>query len=176
MRKIVAGFACSLDGYIEGPNGEYDWILIDKEIDFSEQMKRYDTFFYGRKTYESVSKMGKIDRSAHHFVFSNSLTEVKPGYTLIKGELFNEVMKIKKAAGKDIALFGGAGLLATLLDAKLVDEITVSFIPVLLGAGKPMVALLKDKVWLSLQHTKTYSNGTVVITYAVKAPSVENHD
>src|SRR5687767_13651073 len=57
MRSIVSGFASSLDGYIEGPNGEYDWILIDKEVDFAEQMKRYDAFLYGRRTYESVRKM-----------------------------------------------------------------------------------------------------------------------
>lgn len=45
MRKIVAGFASSVDGYIEGSNGEYDWILIDKEIDFAEEAKRFDTYF-----------------------------------------------------------------------------------------------------------------------------------
>jgi dihydrofolate reductase len=167
MRKIVAGFACSLDGYIEGPNGEYDWILIDKEIDFIGQMKQYDSFFYGRKTYESVIKMGKVDLSAQHYVFSRSLTEVKPGYTLLKGDLFEEVTRIKKSPGKDIAIFGGAVLLASLIDLGLVDEISVSFIPVLLGSGKPMVSTLINKAWLSLQHTKTYSNGTVVLTYSI---------
>ena len=58
MRKIIAGFACSLDGFIEGPHGEYDWILFNKEIDFAAQMKQYDTFLYGRRTYEAVAKEG----------------------------------------------------------------------------------------------------------------------
>ncbi len=58
MRKIVAGFAISLDGFIAGPDNEYDWIIIDKEIDFAEQMKRFDTYFLGRKTYEFTKTMG----------------------------------------------------------------------------------------------------------------------
>ncbi len=75
MRKIVAGFAISLDGYIAGPNNEYDWIIIDKEIDFAEQMKRFDTYFIGRKTYEFTKKGGgssmgksKVKRCRHNFV------------------------------------------------------------------------------------------------------------
>ena len=58
MRKIVALFAISLDRYIAGPNNEFDWIIVDKEIDFAEQMKRYDTYFLGRKTYELTKKIG----------------------------------------------------------------------------------------------------------------------
>ena len=58
MRKIVAGFAISLDGYIAGLNNEFDWIIIDKEIDFAEQMKRFDTYLLGRKTNEITINMG----------------------------------------------------------------------------------------------------------------------
>jgi len=168
MRKIVAGFACSLDGYIEAPDGAYDWILIDKAIDFREQMKRYDTYFYGRKTYEAVIKMNKTDASSSHYVFSHSLKSVQKGFTLVKGDTFKEVTRIRSAPGKDIALFGGAGLLTSLLNLQLVDEISVSIIPVMLGAGKPMVELLNEKVWLKLMDTKTYSIGSVALTYEVK--------
>ena len=133
MRKLVSGFASSLDGYIEGPKGEFDWILIDKEIDFAEMNKRYDAFFYGRKTYEAFGKIGKPDASAKHYVFSNSLETVNEGFILVKGDLLNEVSQIKNEAGKDIAVFGGAGLLASLLNAGLVNEIAISIIPVLLG-------------------------------------------
>jgi dihydrofolate reductase len=171
MRKIVAGFACSLDGYIEAPDGAYDWILIDKEIDFREQMKRYDTYFYGRKTYEAVIKMGKTDASASHYVFSHSMSAVQKGFTLVKGDTFKEVDRIRSVPGKDIAVFGGASLLASLLNLQLVDEIAVSIIPVLLGAGKPMVELLNEKVWLRLMDTKTYSIGSVALTYEVKKNS-----
>jgi dihydrofolate reductase len=84
MRKIVAGFAASIDGYIEGPNGEYDWILIDKEIDFNQQMKRFDTFLFGRKTYEKMLPSGtRPARGITNYVFSKSLAFVDPNYILI---------------------------------------------------------------------------------------------
>ena len=57
MRKLVAGFAASLDGYIEDPNGAYEWILIDPAIDFAAWAKRFDTYFYGRRSYQVVQAM-----------------------------------------------------------------------------------------------------------------------
>jgi dihydrofolate reductase len=169
MRKIVAGFASSLDGYIAGPKGEYDWILIDKEIDFREQMKRFDAFFYGRITYEVVSAMGNQSiPGVNHYVFSNTLSSVGKNYHLISGNVKEQVQKIKQQEGKDIAIFGGASLLTSLLDLHLVDEITVSIIPVLLGEGKPMVSVLKKKVWLTFLNSRSYSNGTLMVEYAVK--------
>jgi dihydrofolate reductase len=170
MRKLIAGFACSLDGYIEGPKGEYDWILVNKEIDFAEQMKQYDTFLYGRRTYEAVAKMGnKHSKSADHYVFSNSLDRVAEGFMLVKGDLKDEVLTIKQREGKAIAAFGGAGLLTSLLNQNLVDELSVSIIPILLGAGKPMVNFLDKRISLNLIKAHTYSNGTVNLTYQVSS-------
>lgn len=169
MRSLVSGFAASLDGYIEGPHGEYDWIIIDKEVDFAAQMKRYDTFLYGRKTYESVIKMGpNKDKANKHYVVSSSLTSVEPGYELLQGDLKDEILKIKNREGKDIALFGGAVLLASLLNLQLVDELVVSIIPTLLGKGKPMVGPLDKNIRLQLEKTHPYSNGTIVLTYKVR--------
>jgi dihydrofolate reductase len=169
MRKIIAGYASSLDGYIEGPNGEYDWILIDKEIDFSAYFSRFDTFFFGRKTYEMVRQMGSNSfPGVKSYVFSKTLTEVEEPYILINGNVKEKVTRLKNEPGKDIAVYGGASLLASLLDDNLIDEITTSIIPVLLGEGKPMVAVLKNKVSLSLLDIKKYSNGTLQVTYKVQ--------
>jgi len=169
MRKIISGFACSLDGYITGPNGEYDWIIVDKEMDFVEQMKRYDTFLIGRKTYDSMRGMsGPPTPEIKNYVFSNTLSSVDKNFILVKGDIAKEVKKIKEEPGKEIALFGGANLLASLLDLKLVDQLEIGIIPVLLGAGKPMVSMLKKKVWLTLISTKNYSNGTVKVCYDVR--------
>lgn len=169
MRKLVAGFAASLDGYIEGPNGEYDWILIDPEIDFAEQMKRYDAFFMGRRSYEVMRQMGgHAAKGITNYVFSTTLEQVDKNYTLIRGDIAAQVQQLKEAEGKDIALWGGASLLASLLNERLVDELSVAVIPVLLGQGKPMVAVLNEKVWLTLQSTRTYGNGTVQLTYGVR--------
>jgi len=169
MRKVVSGFACSLDGYIQGPKGEIDWILIDKEIDFAEHMRRFDVFLYGRKTYESILKMGAQNLSgATHYIISNTLTSVAPGYALMQGDVSNNILKLKQQTGKDIAVFGGANLLAFLLNCELVDELSISFIPVLLGEGKPMVDVLNSHVWLELKDSRTFKNGTVQLTYTIK--------
>lgn len=167
-RKIIAGFACSLDGYIEGPDGEYDWITVDKEMDLAGQMKRYDTFLIGRRTYEKIRQM-KGPKVPHikNYVFSSTLSEVDPGYLLVSGNVEQQVKQLREIPGKDIAVFGGAGLLTSLLDLQLVDELSIAIIPVLLGEGKPMINVLKKRVSLRHLHTKTYSNGTLQVTYEV---------
>ncbi|MBD0375253.1 MAG: dihydrofolate reductase [Flavisolibacter sp.] len=168
MRKIIAGFAASVDGYIEGLNGEYDWIIVDEEIDFAAYMSRYDTFLIGRKSYEKMlGYQGPATPEIKNYVFSNTLTEVDKNYLLVRGDTEETVKKLKNAPGKDIAVWGGASLLASLLNLKLVDELSISFIPVLLGQGKPMVEVLNEKIWLSLLDTKRYKNGTLQVTYDV---------
>ncbi len=169
MRKIISGFAASLDGYINGPNGEIDWILIDKEIDFAEEMKRFDTFLYGRISYEEVLKFGIQEMpGTKNYVFSTTLEEADKNFILVKENVEQVVKELKEQDGKDISLFGGAKLLAALINMKLVDEISVAVIPVLLGLGKPMVDVLKNNISLELLNTKTYSNGTVRLTYNVR--------
>jgi dihydrofolate reductase len=168
MRKLVAGFACSVDGYIEGPNGEYDWIVVDKDMDFAEQVKRYDTFLFGRKSYEAVMGLGyRSSPGIRNYVLSNSLHAVDEPFSLIKGNIEEQVHHIKQESGKDIALYGGASLLTSLLDMELVDEFTLNIIPVLLGSGKPMVEVLAKKVWLDYLKSHTYSNGTLEVSYVV---------
>src|SRR4249920_1941811 len=110
MRKVILGLAVSLDGFIEGPKGEYDWCFIDPDYDFNEFFKRIDTIFVGRKTYEMSSEMEGGPPGFPKFkeyVFSTSLGNVKEGATLIKGDTKTEIEKIKKEEGKDIWLFGG---------------------------------------------------------------------
>ncbi len=77
MRKVVYGGAMSLDGYIAGPNGEYDWIVMDPDIDFAEAMDRFDTFLIGRKTFEATRRMGGDEApptpGIRNIVFSRTL-------------------------------------------------------------------------------------------------------
>lgn len=88
MRKIVAGFAASLDGYIEGPKGEIDWILIDEKIDFADYFRRFDAFLFGRKTYEKAVEMFRQPaKGISNYVFSNTLTSVDPNFVLVNGNL-----------------------------------------------------------------------------------------
>jgi dihydrofolate reductase len=166
MRKIVAGFAISLDGFITGPNNEFDWITVNPEINFAELMKRYDTYLLGRKTYE-FSKKGPSFGKDKVYVFSSTLDQVDKPAVLIKNDIKEKVQEIKNDPGKDIALFGGGELLTSFLDMDLVDEISMAVIPVLLGTGTPMVRELQKRILLTLTDTKNYSNGTVQLTYTV---------
>jgi dihydrofolate reductase len=168
MRKIVAGFAISTDGFIEGPNGEIDWILMDPELNFAELMQRYDTYLVGRISYEKALQMGAAAFADNKtYVFSRTLETVQEPYQLVKDDAQSFIDSVKQQEGKDIAVFGGADLLTSLLQMGVVDEISLSVIPVLLGSGKPFIGMLKNRVQLQFKDAKTYGNGTVILTYKV---------
>lgn len=168
MRKLVAGFAASVDGYIEGPDGGHEWIIVDEKIDFSAQVKRFDAFFFGRRSYEAAKAMFDMPSpGSSNYVFSNTLTSVDANFTLVSGDIQSKIAALKEQPGKDIAVYGGASLLSSLLNLQLVDELSISFLPVLLGSGKPMVDLLDQKVWLRFNNSRRYENGTLVVNYSV---------
>ena len=98
MRKLILGVAVSLDGFIEGPKGEYDWCFTDPDYSLKDFFNRIDTIFVGRKTYEMSSEMeggGAGFPKFKEYVFSTTLGKVKPGATLIKSNIKKEVQKIK---------------------------------------------------------------------------------
>lgn len=170
MRKVVLGVAVRLDGFIEGPNGEHDWCLPDPDYNFNEFFKRFDTVFVGRKTYEMSSAMEGGPAGFPKFreyIFSTTLNKVKNGATLIRSDTKTKVENIKKEKGKDIWLFGGAGLTTSLLNLGLIDELSLAVYPVLLGGGKPLFINIKERINLTLLETKTYSTGVVSLTYSL---------
>jgi dihydrofolate reductase len=170
MRKVILAVAVSLDGFIEGPNGEYDWCFTNADDSLKEFFKRFDTIFVGRKTYEMSSEMEGGPPGFPKFkeyIFSTTLDKVKEGATLIKGDIKTEVEKIKRERGKDIWLFGGAGLTTSLMNLGLVDELSLAVYPILLGGGKALFNNIKDRIKLTLVDTKAYSRGLVSLTYNV---------
>ena len=172
MRKIVLQLAVSLDGYIEGTNGEFDWCFTNQDYGMSSFFKRIDSVFYGRKSYELVLSMESEAPPGFpklkEYVFSNTLDKVREQATLIKGDIKTEVEKIKKQKGKDIWLFGGADLISSLMNLQLVDEISLAVHPVVLGGGKPLFNDIKERTWLTLTDHKVYPDGLVFLTYKVK--------
>ncbi|HMH34632.1 MAG TPA: dihydrofolate reductase family protein, partial [Puia sp.] len=153
MRKVILAVAVSLDGFIEGPNGEYDWCFIDQDYSLSDFFKRIDTIFVGRKTYEMSSAMDGGPAGFPKFkeyIFSTTLHSVKEGATLVRGDIKTEVEKIKKEKGKDIWLFGGAALTTSLMNLGLVDELSLAVYPILLGGGKPLFNNIRDRTKLTL--------------------------
>jgi dihydrofolate reductase len=169
MRKIILQLAVSLDGFIEGPNGEFDWCFTDDDYGMTEFFKHIDAVFMGRKSYELTLSMGGSVPPGFpplkEYVFSNSLDKVEGERILVSGDLAKEVNKIKKEPGKDIWLFGGAALTTSFINLDLVDEMALAVHPVLLGAGKPLFQNIPGRVPLQLTNTQTYPSGLVMLSY-----------
>jgi len=178
MRKLSAGFATSIDGFIEGPNKEIDWIIYDKEQykELEKQWNRVDAMFHGRKTYEvalatlTASSKKQANPFAHmkHYVFSNTLKKVNEGFILVSGDIKRKVQEIKNEPGGEIAVFGGAELLCSLLNEELVDELVIAICPVLLGKGKPFFPDIQKRMNWKLKEVKSYSSGLISVTYEKK--------
>jgi dihydrofolate reductase len=170
MRKIILGLAVSLDSYIEGPNGEYDWCFTDQDYGMADFFKCIDSIFVGRKTYEmSLGLENGIEGfpKMKEYIFSNTLDVVPSGKMLIRGNIEEQVQQIRQEKGKDIWLFGGAKLTTALMNLKLVDELWLSVHPIILGSGKPLFVNINDRIQLTHFETKTYSTGLVSLKYKI---------
>ena len=169
MRKILLNLAVSLDGYIEGPNGEFDWCFTDQDYGMKAFLDSVDAIFFGRKSYELMLTM-EGDQFPHQkkYVFSNTLQSVQEGWTLVKGHLESEVHEIIQEEGKDIWMFGGASLIASFMQFDLIDELMLAVHPILLGSGKFLYPELPERKHLTLLKAKEYSSGLVHLIYDLK--------
>jgi dihydrofolate reductase len=170
MRRVRYGGAISLDGYIAGPHGEADWIVSDPDIDFAAMFAQYDTLLIGRKTFTQMGKAGEGSMPGITvYVFSTTLRpEDHPNVTIVSDGAADVVRRLREQPGKDIALFGGASLFRSLLDAGLVDTVEVSLIPVLLGDGISLMPPPYGAVKLHLTGQKLLpTTGTMSLQYDI---------
>lgn len=171
MRKIILGLAVSLDGFIEGPNGEFDWCFTDQDYGMSMFLKKVDAIFYGRKSYElmlreSPESLGQwADKK--HYVFSTTYKKADDKFILVDGDIPARVEEIKRSSGKDIWLFGGASLTSALMAHGLVDQLWLSVHPILLGSGRPLFENLQSRVQLKLVNSTSYETGLVSLKYEI---------
>jgi dihydrofolate reductase len=164
----------SIDGYIAGPNGEFDWIVNDQSIDFSELFAQFDTFLLGRKTYELTLQPGNpgFPAGSHAFVFSRTLPHQVPNFTVVREVSRNSVESIRSRAAKDIWLFGGGELFRSFLALGLVDTVEIAVMPVLLGQGLQLLPQPARQARLRLMNQRAYPSGIVLLEYDVQRPAV----
>jgi dihydrofolate reductase len=184
MRKIIMFNRISMDGFFAGPNGEsHEWFVNDYKVDeAAHEMMEPDTVLFGRVTYQifedhwpkeetnpkapkeakdtakEIKNMNKID-------FSKTLKGVNWENTeLIKGDLVNEVRKLKQGNGRDMVIFGSGTIVQLLTAEGLIDEYVFVITPVILGAGKSLFNEV-DKLNLKLLETKDFKSGNVILHY-----------
>lgn len=173
MRRIRYSVAVSLDGYIAGPKGESDWIIMDPEIDFHDIYRQFDTVLMGRKTFEQTHSSGGDGgdmMGMKVLVVSSTLRQKDfPEVTIIGDDLEHSLTQLCEQPGKDIWLFGGGTLFRSLIQKRLVDSIEVAVIPVVLGGGIALLPSPAPRVKLKLTRHKVYSKtGTVGLDYALQ--------
>ncbi|UKY55185.1 dihydrofolate reductase family protein [Streptomyces inhibens] len=183
MRKIILMMSVSLDGFIEGPDRQIDWHMVDDELHrhFNEQLRAMGAFLNGRVTYElmaefwptadldpsstgPMAEFAGIWRDMPKIVFSRTLERADWNTTVMRDVVVDEIMALKARPGGDLAL-GGADLTAAFLRHDLIDEYRIYVHPVLIGRGKPLFPASDAMITLRLARTRTFGNGVVLLRY-----------
>lgn len=180
MRKVILDLAVTLDGFIEGSNGETDWCIMDDDMNFDGFLATIDTIFYGRVSYDtwgnfqpdtnaSQTKL-KLWQSVHSkkkYVFS-SQDRIDEKATFIGLDIAKNVAEIKQQNGKDIWLYGGASLIKTFIQLGLIDTYRISIHPTALGNGKPLFEKLKERLNLKFIKANIFKSGVVQLIYTTE--------
>jgi dihydrofolate reductase len=183
MRKIIYWVHTSVDGFIDGPSGEFDWPVMGPELAaYSEGLDgRVDTLLFGRTvwemmvsfwpTAESISDDAHIAafapfwRATPKIVFSRTYAGDEWTDRVIAANLAGEVAALKAQEGRDMLLTGGVGLAASLTDLGLIDEYHIAVHPVVLGGGRKIFAAPTERLNLQLVESHTVDEQVIVTCY-----------
>jgi dihydrofolate reductase len=185
MRKVIVTMWVTLDGFIAGPNGEMDWVIVDEAMGNYEYelVSAADTLILGRTTYQSfagawpyVPENPKASDGEKEYalklnamrkiVFSRTLEKAEwNNSSLVKEVLAEEIEKMKQEPGKDMVIYGSASIVQAFTNAGLIDEYQVLVHPVVLGGGKPLFKNIQDRANLKLAKSETFPSGVVLLQY-----------
>nr|WP_154958417.1 dihydrofolate reductase family protein [Paenibacillus xylanexedens] len=189
MRKLVLFLHSSLDGYVEGPNGEMDigWVSYDADLEkhAQEVLSTVDTVIWGRGTYQMMhgywpSVRSDVSASQHErdhaewiektakIVFSTTLNDVEWNNSrLVKENIEEEIKNLKQQPGQDMVILGSPRFAHYLMKLGLIDEYKITVSPVLIGSGLPLFQGLNQKINLQLIENKTFDSGALGLFYRV---------
>ena len=170
MRQLRYSVAASLDGFIAGPKGEFDWIVMDPEIDFAAMYAGVSGLVMGRRSYDvSLAFSGaEAPPPIPTYVYSRTLPEGDRNGVTFARDAVSHVRALKQVDGKPLWLWGGGELFRELAAAGLVDGVEVAVIPVLLGEGIPLLAGPARRLSLKLRAHRLYTtSGIMFLEYDV---------
>ncbi|WP_326582691.1 dihydrofolate reductase family protein [Streptomyces sp. NBC_00481] len=185
MRSVTYSMNVSLDGYIVGPDGTFDWSAPDPEVFrfWIDQIRGVDVHLMGRRLYETMLYWETADQDTvlddadrewtdlwkplPKVVFSTTLSAVRGNARLASGGLAEEIERLQAESGEGEIAIGGATLAAEAAGAGLIDEYQVMVYPVLVGGGIPFFSRDERRVDLELAETRTFSSRFVYLRYRV---------
>jgi dihydrofolate reductase len=185
MRNVILFMLLSLDGYVSGPNGALDWALMDEEAweYIGELQSEVDAALFGRATYEGFASYWptvaenasspKVEReyarwldTTPKFVFSKTLEQATWKHsTVLKGDIGEEIARLKQQPGSNLLLFGGASIAQACVKQGLIDDYRLLVHPVVLGSGQPLWKEVTDRCPLNLIQARTFRSGIVGLSY-----------
>lgn len=186
MRKLKLQMQTSVDGFVAGPNGEQDWMVQEAGDDglkyVNEMLESVDLILLGRKMTEGFinhwSNVVINQPDSPEFPLAKKLVDTPKivftktfeksnwdNTTLAKGNLTDEINRLKNQSGKDIIVYGGAGFVSSLIKENLIDEYNFVVNPTILGKGMTIFNDLEDKLNLQLVKSKSFDSGEVLLCY-----------
>lgn len=171
QRKVILYIAQSLDGFIARENDDISWLSIverdNEDYGYNDFIKKIDTVFMGRKTYEKVLSFG-IEfphKDKECYVLSKKLTGADENVQFFNGSIVDLITEIKTQEGKDIFIDGGSELVRLFRDNDLIDEYVISIIPIMLGKGIRLFRDTESESKLRLVKSETFDSGLVQLRY-----------
>ncbi|MFJ4280593.1 dihydrofolate reductase family protein [Streptomyces massasporeus] len=185
MRSVTYSMNVSLDGYIVGPDGGFDWTEPDPDVFrfWIDEIRQVDVHLLGRRLYETMLYWETADQDSSlddaqlewtalwnplpKVVFSRTLTSVQGNARLASGGLAEEIERLRSEPGEGEIALGGATLAAQAAASGLIDEFRAIVYPVLVGGGIPFFPRDERRVDLELVETRTFGSGVVLLRHRV---------